>query len=70
MINDFYLDAEMESWEKASDNDCELVIGKLEGVPDVTELRIEIDYPVRLIWLCGRHDHRWRLTAWLCQLRS
>ena len=46
----------------------ELLIGKLEGVPEVTELRVDISYPVRLIWVCGKHDHRWRWSAWLCRL--
>ena len=42
----------------------------LTEFPDVTELRIHIKDKVRILWICGdlSHDHRWRLTAWLCQL--
>ena len=30
---------------------------------------IRIDACIRLRWVCASgHDHRWRLTAWLCNL--
>lgn len=28
------------------------------------EIRVRL--PLRIIWLCGRHEHCFRLTAWLC----
>jgi hypothetical protein len=31
----------------------------------VNEIRIQL--PLRLLWVCvSGHEHRWRLTAWLC----
>jgi len=34
MINDFYLDAEMKAWEKASDYDCvQALIDLLDNLP-------------------------------------
>ena len=36
-------------------------------VPDSNVIRI--DAAMRLRWVCvSGHDHRWRLTAWLCGL--
>jgi hypothetical protein len=30
---------------------------------------VRIDARVRFLWVCdGGHDHRWRVTAWLCNL--
>ena len=31
----------------------------------VTIIRVSV--PLRFLWVCrSGHDHRWRLTAWLC----
>lgn len=33
---------------------------------DGYERVMRVHLPLRIIWLCGQHEHRYRLTAWLC----
>jgi RNase P/RNase MRP subunit POP5 len=84
MINDYYLDAEMESWERATDNDFDKALKEIYQeaygeAPDpncIMRLHsktdksvIRIDAAIRLRWVCASvHDHRFRLTALLCSL--
>ena len=50
--------------EEAPDPNC---VMQLQAKGDGKVIRI--DACIRLRWVCaGGHDHRFRLTAWLCEL--
>lgn len=44
-------------------------IVSIQSTPDYTSNVIRIDACIRLAWVCASgHDHRLRITAWLCDL--
>ena len=59
-------------WQDHNSNKNPKVKSLLDIFPPVEDGEtpvIRISYPVRFVWVCANgHDHRFRLTAWLCRL--